>query len=923
LSVINPHLGSNGSMGRSLRRVGNEWRFQQQQQQPEHEHVVVSKCSPALACSILVLMLGDAAAQPILSKYNNDHHYHPQENSWKSILGPRPTLAQFQRPPLPVHIASRGVDFIRDHFKPSLLGHAVDNGVRLFVDLAVAIQDPRRHGAYWGIQLIQPLFIRSQKLLVPHGQGKSGVGMSDKPHDEDSWTSQFHEQCLMTARAVLSTVPEADVLQLDPRLERRTQQEQQPQVHEGGVHPFGPRGDLNRLLADHRVSRKKRRLQSDGALQARQTAYNMIAELCSSSNISGRFPLQEGDKGNVGHFDLPSLIFQCAASEENSLQPLVAQALERLLLAYKKLGVNFKNKDPRRQQNLVFVAPLLPSLICAASADSTVARLAVARWCGEFLAHHDPDAALYICHYLSNDTDTYISNMATKTIPTLRMLGTSSSSSSSSGGMALPVILLDTKQPAGVLEIHRDVQQRVQHLTATRFPHLPDCMRRSEISQILLQDFRYSVSAVEEALELNYEGTIMGARVSCNINLASDTAVSKEHEFICGICYDETLQTQGFALPCGHRYCFPCWRSHLVNILEDGAANSKRVAKATCPEQACGERILTRHVNEIHSELSSQWEDAILAHFVELDKSYRPCPGPDCKMVAHVLTSQQPTSHQSSSINCTHCHTSFCFDCGGEPHQPAKCSDFTAWNAIFGSSEFWVKKHAKPCPSCGVPIEKNDGCNHMKCSRCSTDFCWLCLSPMYHHLEAHTCNRFDPTTIADNDEQRRALFYTDRYQAHDDAELYVKDRIKTLDYSLAKLTERFWFVTDEELEVLSDAVESLAVARRFLKYSYVTAWAKGLDVASHQRRAYECHQATLELVTERLSNMTVVKWDDLYSTQGERGVRRFFGAISFHTSCISQYMTRLQLLEEDEGTEDANEVPERKGQCTNNSIRKL
>ena len=30
------------------------------------------------------------------------------------------------------------------------------------------------------------------------------------------------------------------------------------------------------------------------------------------------------------------------------------------------------------------------------------------------------------------------------------------------------------------------------------------------------------------------------------------------------------------------------------------------------------------------------------------------------------------------------------------------------------------------CPSCGIPIRKSGGCNHMTCKKCAFEFCWIC-----------------------------------------------------------------------------------------------------------------------------------------------------------------------------------------------------
>jgi len=49
---------------------------------------------------------------------------------------------------------------------------------------------------------------------------------------------------------------------------------------------------------------------------------------------------------------------------------------------------------------------------------------------------------------------------------------------------------------------------------------------------------------------------------------------------------------------------------------------------------------------------------------------------------------------------------------------------------------------AHKCPKCSVPIEKNEGCNHMRCPQCDYYWCWVCGLPVQHWVHKFAENPF-------------------------------------------------------------------------------------------------------------------------------------------------------------------------------------
>ena len=97
--------------------------------------------------------------------------------------------------------------------------------------------------------------------------------------------------------------------------------------------------------------------------------------------------------------------------------------------------------------------------------------------------------------------------------------------------------------------------------------------------------------------------------------------------------------------------------------------------------------------------------------FTDNSKHVKWCPSPGCEYCVELK------DLSVKYVDCK-CGKSFCFKCTKEPHRPCSCEIIAKWN-LKNTSESentsWILANTKPCPKCKCPIEKNDGCNHMKC----------------------------------------------------------------------------------------------------------------------------------------------------------------------------------------------------------------
>ncbi len=222
---------------------------------------------------------------------------------------------------------------------------------------------------------------------------------------------------------------------------------------------------------------------------------------------------------------------------------------------------------------------------------------------------------------------------------------------------------------------------------------------------------------------------------------------------------------------CGHKFCRACWKEYLTMKIHEG-----NVSDIICPEVDCSAIIPPEIVESLVSkETAEKYLQFDLKAFVDSNPSIKWCPFPGCGMAVKSPrvgneTTQESEQHNEcfKSVDCGNGHY-FCWNCLQEGHEPATCQNWKDWfqkiieikpekmcntneKEELSANYLWLVTNSKNCPNhnCNAPIQKNEGCNHVKCSKCKHDFCWICLEPWKKHSSStggyFQCNRYEVST---------------------------------------------------------------------------------------------------------------------------------------------------------------------------------
>ncbi|XP_063204415.1 E3 ubiquitin-protein ligase ARIH2 isoform X1 [Chroicocephalus ridibundus] len=368
------------------------------------------------------------------------------------------------------------------------------------------------------------------------------------------------------------------------------------------------------------------------------------------------------------------------------------------------------------------------------------------------------------------------------------------------------------------------------------------------VAKLVLVSFHWQISEILERHKSNAAQLLVEARVQPTSS--KHAMVHSSHH--CAVCMQFVRKENLLSLACQHQFCRSCWEQHCTVLVKDGVG-----VGVSCMAQDCLLRTPEDFVFPLlpSEELKDKYRRYLFRDYVESHYQLQLCPGADCPMVIQV---QEPKARR---VQCNRCNEVFCFKCRQMYHAPTDCATIRKWLtkcADDSETANYISAHTKDCPKCNICIEKNGGCNHMQCSKCKHDFCWMCLGDWKTHgSEYYECSRYkENPDIVNQSQQAQArealkkyLFYFERWENHNKS---LQLEAQTYQRIQEKIQERVMnnLGTWIDWQYLQNAAKLLAKCRYTLQYTYPYAY---YMESGPRKKLFEYQQAQLEAEIENLS----------------------------------------------------------------------
>lgn len=187
--------------------------------------------------------------------------------------------------------------------------------------------------------------------------------------------------------------------------------------------------------------------------------------------------------------------------------------------------------------------------------------------------------------------------------------------------------------------------------------------------------------------------------------------ISLDDFFTCQICLLEIPKLLIFKLNNDeHEICISCFKNYTISLI-----NSGRVNELKCPH--CSLKLSDFELKTLlDNQIYEKYQKFKFNLEIISDPLKRYCPNTLCSKIINLNKSDDKMA------KCNDCNTIICTICNKQYHNNITCDE-----AMDAEIKQWSRsKEVQRCPKCKILTEKIAGCNHITCSLCNYQWCWIC-----------------------------------------------------------------------------------------------------------------------------------------------------------------------------------------------------
>ena len=199
-------------------------------------------------------------------------------------------------------------------------------------------------------------------------------------------------------------------------------------------------------------------------------------------------------------------------------------------------------------------------------------------------------------------------------------------------------------------------------------------------------------------------------------------------QYECRICEDSFPENQlNICQKCKSSFCSECLYEYAKEVVKNG----KVIGCPYCFNEYSEDKVMKIFNN---SKADREEIKSIKALYKKNKLKFFVLSNPDLVFCPIVNCDGYAKKNKSSLKNKCNNNHEFCIRCGEFWHKSGNCPEDEVVDELFRN--YCQKLRLKECPSCGITTFKRDGCNHITCSYCRQNWCWIC-EEVFHTVEEH------------------------------------------------------------------------------------------------------------------------------------------------------------------------------------------